>query len=382
MTRIKVAYICTPIDFGGAEKVSLNFLQTVDRERFDITPILLLRPWEPPPYFAIQLQELHYTCLTVPVSKTPQGGIARVFRVAYSLYTILKQGRFDLVHTHGYFADICAIPCVRFIGAKSLATCHGFICNDNKLRLYNYLDKQILKNSTKIVVVSEGIREELLQAGIAEKKIQVLPNGVSHGPDAPKAQKLRNEKRSALNLTANDLVVGYLGRLSEEKGLAYLVEAVGRLQGQGLPVKLLLVGEGPSRVHLHELSKKMLYNESVIFTGFQENVEQWLPVMDAFALPSRTEGTPLALLEAMAARIPVVASAVGGVPKIVRHGENGLLVPTESPVELADALAKVLTNDTLRLHLSTSAALDVEKNYGLDAWRRKYEQIYEDIVSA
>lgn len=382
MTRIKVAYICTPIDFGGAEKVSLNFLRSVNRERFEIIPILLLRPWEPSPYLAQQLQALNYACLELPVSLTPRGGPLRVFRVAWNVFKILRRGQFDLVHTHGYFADICTMLCARLIGVKSVATCHGFICNDRKLCWYNYLDKQSLKFSSAIISVSIGIKEELLRAGISEKIIHVVPNGVPVGPDALRSMQLRQTTRYSLGLSANDLVIGYLGRLSEEKGVKYLIEAVARLIEEGVSAKLLLVGGGPSRGDLEELSKTKLGVGNGIFTGFQENTEQWLPAMDVFALPSLSEGTPMALLEAMAARIPVVASAVGGVPKIICDGESGLLVSAEDFMELADALKRLATNHSLCQQLAEKAAQVVEDKYGLNGWRKKYEEIYEKTVFA
>lgn len=380
MKRLKIAYICTPIDFGGAEKVSLNFLRTVDRERFDITPILLIRPWEPLPYFAEQLIMHRFNCITVPVAQTPHSGLSRVLRVAWKLFSLLRQGRYDLVHTHGYFADICAIPSARLAGIKSVVTCHGFISNDRKLRLYNHLDKLLIRLSTVVIVVSEGIGKELLRFGITNKQIRVVPNGVPAGPDHLRGKQLRLETRSALKLSEDELVVGYLGRLSEEKGVKYLVEAVAQLKGQGAAVKLLLVGDGPSRRGLEELSNSRLGNGHVFFAGFQENTEQWLMAMDVFALPSLTEGTPMALLEAMSARVPVVASAVGGVPKVIKNRENGLLVPPGDVAELSVALARLLAGDGLGSRLAANAVRDVERDYGLDVWRKKYEEIYENSV--
>ena len=382
MKRIKVAYICTPIDFGGAEKVSLNFLRTVDRQRFDIIPILMLRPWEPLPYFAQQLQALNYTCLEIPVSLTQNGGPWRVFRVAWNLFQILKQGQFDLVHTHGYFADICALLCARLVGMKSVATCHGFVCNDRKLCWYNYFDKQFLKLSSAIISVSEGIQEELLRAGISEKKIHFVPNGVQTGPEVVRCKQLRQATRSTLNLSADDFVIGYLGRLSEEKGVKYLIEAVARLLGERISAKLLLVGDGPSRRDLEELSKTRLGIGNGIFVGFQESTERWLSAMDVFALPSLSEGTPMALLEAMAARLPVVASAVGGVPKIICDGKSGLLVSAKDPVGLAAALARLATSDLLCQQLAANAVQEVGGKYGLNGWRKQYEEIYERIFLA
>lgn len=221
----RVAYILTPITFGGAEKVSLNFLRTVDRSRFDIRPILLVRPWEDEPYFAQELRRHGYGYATVPVAQRTSGDRLRVLRVIRRLSALLRESSCDLVHTHGYFADICGVPVARMLNLHSVSTCHGFIANDRKLKIYNALDKLALRWCKKVIAVSEAIRSDLVRSGIKESRIAVIQNAVESSIEASVLRERRREKRQALCMAPDEYVVGYVGRLSEEKGVKFLVEA-------------------------------------------------------------------------------------------------------------------------------------------------------------
>lgn len=377
--KIKVAYILTPITFGGAEKVSLNFLRTVDRSRFDIHPVLLVRPWENDPYFARELDVLGYAYQTVPVALVPGEGPLRVIRVARRFYAALKNGAFDLVHTHGYFADICSLPVARLLGIRSIATCHGFIENDNKLKIYNRLDAYALRLCRKIIAVSEGIRDGLVQNGIRDSRIVVIPNAVASSFDEKTWSFRRQKKREALSIAPTEFAVGYIGRLSEEKGLLYLVEAVADLHNSGVPVKLIVVGDGPQKALLEDMVKTKSIEKQVIFTGFQTDIEHWLPAIDVFSLPSVTEGTPMALLEAMAGGVPVIATAVGGVPKIVTDGVNGLLVPPRDSQALIDKI-QWIRNNVEKTHQIAKTGIDtIKTKYDIDEWCRVVEQHYIEV---
>ncbi len=377
--KIKVAYILTPITFGGAEKVSLNFLRTVDRSRFDIHPVLLVRPWENDPYFARELDVLGYAYQTVPVALVPGEGPLRVIRVARRFYEVLKSGAFDLVHTHGYFADICSLPVARLLGIRSIATCHGFIENDNKLKIYNRLDAYALRLCRKIIAVSEGIKDGLVQNGIRDSRIVVIPNAVASSFDEKEWFLRRQKKREALSIAPTEFAVGYIGRLSEEKGLLYLVEAVADLWNSGVPVKLIIVGDGPQKAVLADMVNTKKIEKQVIFTGFQTDIENWLPAFDVFSLPSLTEGTPMALLEAMAGGVPVIATAVGGVPRIVVDGVNGLLVPP-GDFQVLSGKIQWIRNNAEKTHQIARAGVDtINAKYGIDDWCRVMEQHYIEI---
>ena len=380
MARVKIAYILTPILFGGAEKVSLNFLREIDRDRFDVLPILLVRPWEDDPFFAREIIRFGYAFKKVPVALDPRGGPLRVPRVACMLYSLLRGGSFDLIHSHGYFADICSSPSSHFLKIKHISTCHGFIATDNKLKLYNLIDKLVLKYCDKVIAVSEGIKNELLKSHIKENRIEVMQNAVSTCFTQDQIICIRAEIRKNLGIRSCEHVIGYLGRLSEEKGLPYLIEAFAVLFHSSLPVKLLLVGDGPEKSAIEEMCRSKGIGKGVIFAGFQTEVEKWLAALDVFVLPSLTEGTPMALLEAMAMQVVVAASNVGGVPKVVNNGLNGLLFPPGQSLPIQNAIEELLKNSNLRNKLAKNGYETVRSKYNVKDWCYKIEQCYTDTL--
>lgn len=382
-SSLRVAYILTAIDFGGSDRVSLNFLKNVDRKRFEIVPILLTRPWEEENIFIRELRKEGYPIEKVPVALRPRSEGRDYFRILRCLkiaHSILKKGSFDLVHTHGYFADIVGIPVAKKLSIPTIATCHGFISNDRNLRIYNRLDRLVLKFSDKIIAVSEEIKKELIQSGINESRIGVILNAVNTNIRSEQASESRREKRRQLKIGEEERVVGYVGRLSEEKGIKNLMIAASMLIRSGTLVKVLILGEGPERKELEALVEKEGLTERVIFAGFQTDVESWMPALDLFCLPSLTEGTPMALLEAMAHGVPVVATAVGGVPGVIQSGRNGLLVSPNQSEALRDAIAQLLKEEALRRSLSEAARDSIKKNYHIDDWTRKIEAQYDLIV--
>ncbi len=378
--RIKVAYILTPITFGGAEKVSLNFLKKVDRTRFDVKLILLLRPWEKPPYFVQELNKLGYEYIALPVSMKKDGDPLRVLRVAWRIFQLLRADRFDLVHVHGYFADICAIPIARLLGIKTITTCHGFISNTQKLKIYNKLDIYAIKASHKVIAVSDGIKERLIETGVKENKISVITNAVDTEFEPVEIARLRDCKRSALGIGDKEYVVGFLGRLSPEKGVNFLLEAVAQLIKSDEPIRLLIVGEGEERARLEVQATNLEIDDKVIFAGFQTDAHTWLPAFDLFALPSLTEGTPMALLETMAMGLTVIASSVGGVPKVITDYVDGLLVPAASSVAIAEKIRFLIANPDIHKKVGIEARCVVVEKYGLDSWYRAMEQLYNDVI--
>ena len=376
---LKIAYLLTPIDFGGSERVSLNFLQNVDRDRFDILPILLVRPWEAKNVFIRELEKENYPYRTIPVAVRPPSEGKEYFRVLRChrvAHTMLKDGSFDLVHTHGYFADIIGIPAARRLGLPVISTCHGFISTDRNLKVYNLLDRIALRFSDRIIAVSGDIKKNLVNNGIDERRIDVIQNAVRPDADPLAAEKNAREKLSGYGISRDDLVLGCVGRLSEEKGVRHLIEALEGINASGVPVKALIIGDGPQRKELEDLAKARGVDDMVVFAGFQSEIDDWLPAIDIFALPSLTEGTPMSLLEAMAHGIPAVASGVGGVPQVIESGKNGILVTPERPDEIKDAVLLLYRDPSLRESLSEAARKTISLKYDIREWSGKIEAQY------
>lgn len=384
MFPYNIAYILTPVEFGGSEKVNILFLSKVDKNIFSIYPIVLIRPWENENPFLEKLSTLGYQFFQVPVAKKPrtQGrDYIRILRCYKMVYSILAHSSWDLVHTHGYFADIVAIPIAKLLKIPVISTCHGYISYNKKLALYNSLDRFFLKYSDKVIAVSEGIKNDLKKSKIKDEKIHVIQNTMKINEANKQIHfSKRMEKRNLLNIGDQKWVIGYVGRLSEEKGLKHLIEAAGILRQSGTQLTVLIIGEGPQEDELKNLVKEKGLEDTVIFTGFQMDIKNWLPAIDIFVLPSLTEGTPVSLLEAMGYGIPVVATAVGGVPQLITSGENGILVSPSRPEEIVRAVISLLGNGKLLRSISKAARKTMISKFNIGDWKRQIECLYKEVV--
>ncbi len=383
--KIKVAFILTPIDFGGAEKVSLNFLKSFDQNKFDILPIILIRPWEDKVFFAQEIEKYKMAYLTIPVEMKLSSGrrdYFRVFRCFKILFSILMRHKYDIIHSNGYFADILGVSVAKMLRIPHVSTCHGYIAADRNLAIYNALDRFFLRFSTKIIAVSNSIKIALINSGVKASRIKIIKNAVPIDIDSAIFVRNRHETRQIVGVDDNDFVVGYIGRLSEEKGIKYLIEAIATLSLSGLLLKLLLTGDGPSEKVLKEMVKRKGLERVVIFTGFQSDIVPWISAIDVFALPSLTEGTPMALLEAMSFGIPVVASAVGGIPQVIEQGKNGILVPPGKSDDIANAILDMFRNNGLRTNISEAAKETIKSKFNLNVWVQKIESVYLEVISS
>ena len=380
---IKIAYILTPIDFGGSEQVSLSFLNNVDRTIFDIYPILLIRPWEEDGVFVGKLKSAKYQTYKIPVALKPRSekkDYFRVIRCIRRLYSIISHGSFQLIHTHGYFADIIGIIVSKMMRIPLISTCHGYISNDKNLVLYNRLDQMLLRFSDKIIAVSEQIKEDLEKSGIKESKITVIQNAVQNIYNAETYKKNRQKKRLDFAIKDREFIIGFAGRLSDEKGVKYLIEAGVHLLKTMIPYMIWIIGDGPKRQELEDMVKMKGLEEKIVFIGFQTNIEEWLPAIDVFVLPSLTEGTPMALLEAMAFGLPVIASDVGGIPKIINSGNNGILVPAANADKIKDAISMIWEYDSLRSKISGIAKKTIRSHFNINEWVKKIESVYVEAI--
>jgi glycosyltransferase involved in cell wall biosynthesis len=383
--RRKIAYMLTPIDFGGAERVSLNLLKSIDRDVFDLCPIILVRPWENRNIFIDEIKKENYQYIRIPVAIKPLSegkDYFRIIRCFRMLFSILRKERYDLVHTNGYFADIVGIPVSRLLGIPHIATCHGFISNDRNLRIYNTFDIMALRFARKIIAVSEEIKRGLIRSGVRKSRVLLIQNAVELTMNNEIFFQNRERTRKAYGINKKEIVLGYIGRLSEEKGLKYLIQAGSKLTHTGLPLKIMIIGSGPQKPEMESLVQQMSLQNKVVFSGFQKYVEKILPAMDIFVLPSLTEGTPMALLEAMACGVPVVASAVGEIPNIIDSGKNGILIPPANPEKIAEAVLTICRNNDFRTKLSETAKETIRSKFNINEWMRKIESVYLEIISS
>lgn len=271
------------------------------------------------------------------------------------LLAVARESQAAIIHTHGVRANAEGAVLRRIAKVRHVVTVHSRLDQDYRSSLRRMaarmLDDRGLKGVHALIAVSEAIREDLIERGAPSESIHVVD---SASPEAP-SPWTRAELHRAFAIPDDHLVIVTVARHEPVKGLDVLVSALASLarEANAPPFTALFFGEGPDTDALREQSRREGVADRIALQGFRSDVRDVLSGTDLFVLPSRSEGFGLAALEAMAAGVPVVASAVGNLPALLNGGRTGLLVPSEDRSALAAALLSLLTDPARRATLST-----------------------------
>lgn len=286
---------------------------------------------------------------------------------------VVARFRPEVVHTHGYRADLMAGGVAQRRGCGRVSTLHGFTGGDWKNRLYERLQLRALRRYDAVVAVSAPIVDRLTALGFERGRVALIPNAW-----APHAAPLAPaEARAALGLPAGATLLGWVGRLSPEKGADIFLAALAQLARR--EVQAVFVGEGRERAVLEAEAARLGITDRVRWLGLVPGAGRFVGAFDAFVLSSRTEGTPIALFEAMAAGVPIVATRVGGVPQVVTHEAEALLVPSEDPAALAAALEESLGDPAASAARVARARARLTAEYALGPWLERHRVLYTSL---
>jgi len=283
--------------------------------------------------------------------------------VLAELRKIIARRHPDIIQTHAPKSHFLVRWAGFNRGRRWIAFHHGDTAEDLKMRLYTQLDRWSLRAADHSVTVCEPFADVLVSRGVRRERLQIVPNAMAAAPSVAKEEI--DALRDRLALSPDARVILSVGRLSTEKGHADLLAAIRILlrDHPKLTIKLILVGEGIERPALERAASAPELASSVVFVGHCSNVWPYYSLADVFVLPSHSEGSPNALLEAMAAGVPIVACKAGGVPETVENGSSALLVPPANPPAMASALARVLEDPALAINLVSNAAERLAKRF-------------------
>src|SRR5205085_3676448 len=258
---------------------------------------------------------------------------------------------------------------------------HGYTTTDLKMLAYNRLDRLSLPKADRVATVCHAFARELAKSTkIPEERIFVQHNAIRPQPKPSDAEV--SELKRTVGMAEHDRLIISIGRLSKEKAHGVLIEAFRLLRATNpdLSCRLVIVGDGPERANLETAARASGQNDRITFAGQVSNVVPFYAAGDVFVLPSLSEGSPNVLLEAMAAEVPIVATAVGGVTEIVSNEESSLLVPPKNPPALAAAIDRLLQDSALAQRLTTVASALVAREHSPERYARGLISLYQEVI--
>ncbi len=364
MGKIKVLQLVEGFNFGGAETKLLELVQHMDRTRFETMVMSLGLGNE----IEDQFQKLDCRIITFYRQKRVDIDLLK------RLKAFIRDEQIDIVMTTLFYADVLGALAGHKGGAKGVFSWET-ISSPKWLvphRLFAY--RYAIRKVDKVISVSKATADWLIEKRkVPPQKITIIPYGVNLEKFKPATSEIT---RSSLGIETDDVVIGQVSRLTEQKGHTYLIDAAKLVARQYPKVKFVLAGDGPLRNQLEAQIRQNGLQDHFILLGFRRDVPELLRLFDIFTLPSLYEGLPNVVLEAMATALPVVATPVDGTKEAVVDGETGILVPEKDPGRLVKALLSLLQNHEKRIRMGQNARQRVENYFSLKLQVEQFERLY------
>lgn len=367
---IRLMILAVGLEIGGTEGQIVELASRLNRTRFDVVVCVLKGDG----VLARALRQRGVRVILL--NGCGKGDI----RVLFRLWRVIQQERPHVIHAFLFFANLAARVLGKMLKVPVLLSSYRGPGEWNGwVRIV--ADRLTVQWSSAVTCCSDAVRwSAMFLIGGPHERYQTIHNGV----DCERFAGGMPLGRAEVGLRDGLPVIGTVCRLDGQvKGLPFLLEAVAQLNcaSGSLPCQMLIVGDGPAHAELRGLSVKLGIAEQVVFMGARCDVERLLPLMDIFVLPSLAEGFGIAIVEAMAAARPVVATAVGGIPEIVVDGDTGLLVPPGDSVALAAAIERLLRDPAYARSLGERGRLRARQKFSIESAVRKHEELYEALLA-
>jgi L-malate glycosyltransferase len=364
--RIRVLFVVGSFTTGGAERHLIELWRRMDRGAFEVAVACFRREGG----FLAEALSLGWPVVDLSVGRRiyDARGAAAFARLVH----VVLGFRPDVVHGYLFGPNLFAALAGRLAGVPVVAVAKRNLDAFETPRQVG-MERLAHRMATHVTAVSEAVADSVVALGVPRERITVIPNGVDAArfADGPSVEEARCE----LGADGSPLV-GSVGCLAARKDYGTLLAALARLAESGASFRAALVGDGVERAALAAQAEALGLAPRLRFLGERPHVERLLPGMDVFVLSSREEGIPNALLEAMAAGRPCVATAVGGTPEVLRDGETGWLVPPSDPAALAGALADALARPDEARRRGAAARRAVREGMSIEAMARRHEEFY------
>ncbi len=375
---VKLLHVIGDSRFGGAGRIILRLGQVAQAEGWEVDILTT----DPVFQQAVRQHGLGLANLDVVRREIrPLWDLAGMVR----LRNFLRREHYDVVHTHTSKGGFVGRLAARLANVPVIVhTAHGFAFHERSPRsaslFYSALERIASRWCDRIVSVSEFHRRWALELKICKpREILAIPNGIA---DLPNPTVPPAELRRRLGVTDRDMVILSMARLAPDKGLEYLITAATILLRTELQFRIVIAGDGPVQARLEELTRHLGVADRVTFLGFREDVSDLLAACDLVVLPSLREGLSIALLEAMAAGKPIIATSIGSHRELACQAEIARLVAPADTAALCEAILQVGRDPALRTRLGATARILFESHYTEERMLNSYKQLYFDLVRA
>ena len=365
--KLRILHLITRLPVGGAERLLVDVARGLDGARFE-SLVCCIQDKGP---LALELEAAGIAVHCLERMRTKRFDLAAVRDLA----RLLRSERIDVMHSHLYHANLYGRLAARLAGVPAIATVHNTY---TRVKLHRRLLNRILTNArSRVVAVSEDVRRDLVKYdGIPQERIVVIHNGID--VDRVQTRVTREEARARLGIAEPAIVLGSIARLEEQKGHRFLLEALAQLDGR---YRAVLAGDGRLRGELEGRAAALGVAARTTFLGTRHDIPEILKALDMVVMPSLWEGLSIAMLEAMAASLPVVISDVSGVAQVIGDNQYGVKVPPRDPAALARAIRALGEDPRRRAALGAAARQRVIDKFSGRAMLAGLSQLYEQVSS-
>lgn len=358
---------------GGPDKTILNSPRFLVPHGYR-TLCAYMHPPEDPGFEHLRLRAEAWKA---PLLSVPDRG-SWDWRVASRMLEICRRERVAIWHGHDYKSNALGLVLGRIWPMHLVTTVHGWVKHTRRTPLYYAVDRVCLPRYDRVICVSQDLHDRCLQSGVPEHRCLLVDNAIDNG-QYTRTLPIDEAKRQ-LGVPSERLLLGAAGRLSDEKGFDLLIRAVDQLLADGNDLELLIAGEGDRHADLQRLIDLLGRSDRIRLLGYQPDLMPFYQALDLFVLSSLREGLPNVLLEAMASGVPVVATRVAGIPRLVEDGRSGLLVEPGFSESLASSIARLAADPELRHSLAQEACDVIQHRFSFETRMARIRTIYDDLI--
>ena len=371
-----VLHLRNTITDGGVEKMLLNWCNHLDGTRLRFSIVGFANPGDPEARLLNRAEALQ-----VPTFRLPWGRRKRLLAAVDNLVRIIQSTKASIVHSHDAKSNVVASLAQLRTGVPVVGSAYAWFGSRSvfRVRFYEWLDVHMLRRFQAVMAVSESLKRESVELGLDPQRLVLIRSGV----DYESLQQIpdRSAVRRSLGLAPQDIVFGNLARLWPEKGHNHLLDAFRIVVNHHPSAKLVIIGTGPLEDRIRAQAKDLGIESSVVLPGFPDHIADLIHILDVQVHSSLYEGLPMAVLQGMAAGLPIVSTDVGGIREVLTHGKTGIIVPAGDCARLASAMLEVIQDPTAARRMGETARRFVREHYSMETTMKDLEAAYYRVCA-